>query len=98
MVLTGNLDGDPVRVGLSWQYDPAAPGCAIVWSVVPDSPAERAGLLAGDLLIKINGRAIPPVATLNQWLRDLPGPLLLDIERQGVLQRLEVPVSPPESA
>lgn len=98
VALSGNLDGDAVRVGLSWQYDPAAPGCAIVWSVVPDSPAARAGLLAGDLLVKFNGKPIPTVSTLNQWLRESASPLQLDIERQGVLQRLEVPVLPPEGA
>ncbi|HTN02577.1 M20/M25/M40 family metallo-hydrolase [Planctellipticum variicoloris] len=96
--LSGNLDGDAVRVGLSWQYDPAVPGCAIVWGVVPDSPAARAGLLAGDLLVRFNGRPVPPVSTLNQWLRESASPLQLDIERQGVLQRLEVPVPPPDGA
>lgn len=96
--LSGNLDGEAVRVGLTWQYDPAVPECAIVWSVVPDSPAARAGVLAGDLLVKFNGKPVPPVSTLNQWLRESASPLQLEIERQGILQRLEVPVPPPDGA
>ena len=90
--LSGMLDGDPVRVGLAWHIDSAVPGCAIIWEVVPDSPASRAGVQVGDLLVRFNDERIADVDALNTMLKHAPGPLRLEVERSGQLQRLEVPV------
>lgn len=43
-----HLDGEPMRLGISWRSDDAEPGTVVLTSVVPESPAARAGLKAGD--------------------------------------------------
>jgi Periplasmic protease len=74
--------------------------------VAPDSPAERAGLRAGDLIVAVNGQDLQPgtlqaaaayagfaahTAALEAAL-DLRGPVLLTIRRDG--QRQDVSLSP----
>ncbi|MNC40899.1 Regulator of sigma-E protease RseP [compost metagenome] len=66
----------------------------------PNSAANKAGLQAGDRIVKVNG------ATLKQWtefvsqVRDNPGhPLELEIERQGALLSLTlIPDTKPGNA
>ena len=52
--------------GFSWERD--ATGRSIVKAVEPGSPAERAGLLAGDELRDVNGEVVPRRA--ESWLRN----------------------------
>jgi S1-C subfamily serine protease len=65
-----------------------------VMSVEPDSPAARAGLLDGDLLVAFDGAPIPSVDELHRKLRDhTPGaPAALDVVRRG--GRISVPITP----
>lgn len=85
---TLTLNGEPNRFGMSWKHDPAQPGTATIWSVIAFSPADRAGLKAGDVLMRFQGRPIADEATLRGWLAEQPGPLQLEIDRQG--RRLEI--------
>jgi len=63
-----------------------------VVEVVPDSPAERAGLRAEDLIVSVNGSAVDGVDDL---LREMTGDLIgervrLDVIRQGGQRVVEV--------
>ncbi len=52
--------------------------------VKPGSPAEEAGILPGDLVIRINGEAIERFETMQQFARENPGvPLEVVVERDG---------------
>ena len=46
--LNVQLSGDPVRVGITWVLDDAEPHSVIVIGVVPDSPADLAGIKVND--------------------------------------------------
>jgi hypothetical protein len=46
------LDGDPVRLGISWRTDPAEPHAVIVTLVVPGSPAAKTGVETGDRIYR----------------------------------------------
>jgi C-terminal processing protease CtpA/Prc len=49
-------DEDPYVIGISLRW---RPGCAhVVWGVMKESPAAEAGILPGDRLIKVDGRAL----------------------------------------
>ena len=54
-LLAVQLQGKPLRLGVTWQVDEAEPGAVILTRVVAGSPADRAGLRAGDRIYQING-------------------------------------------
>lgn len=67
-------------------------GPQVVTRVVADSPASRAGLLPGDILVGVQGR-LETWAKIRRVLNESAGATLpLLVERQG--QRIEVPVVP----
>lgn len=55
-----------------------------IQEVVPDSPAEKAGLLPGDIVTAVNGDRLEKGSTeLREWIRSSPGePLELTILRE----------------
>jgi S1-C subfamily serine protease len=73
-------------------------GVGIV-GVAPDSPAERAGLRRGDVLLEINGQPVPSVDTIHKILsRDLIGrevDILFLRHREPTRARLVPGASPP---
>jgi hypothetical protein len=89
---TLTLNGQASRFGMTWKHDPAQPATATVWSVIAFSPADRAGLKAGDVLMRFHGRPITDEATLRGWLAEQPGPLQLEIERQGRRLKIVAPL------
>jgi S1-C subfamily serine protease len=58
---------------------------AVVTQVVPDSPADAAGLQAGDVIVKIDGKAIASADELAniEGLLPISKPLALDYIRAG---------------
>jgi len=84
------LDGEPMRLGIRWRVDDAEPGTVILTSVVPGSPAERAGLEVGDHVYRIAGRDFADDAEFAELARSLPGPIELLIERNGRLRTVVV--------
>jgi carboxyl-terminal processing protease len=50
--------GKPEREGVGLQVVPIAGGELVVLQVVADSPAARAGLRPGDLLVRVGGRRL----------------------------------------
>ncbi|MDR3356074.1 MAG: RIP metalloprotease RseP [Spirochaetaceae bacterium] len=78
------------RIGVYFWADP------LIESVEPGSPAESAGLEAGDRIVAVNGEPFPYTVALHRFLDGgLPGPRNLDIEvRRGgepVALSLDVP-------
>ena len=62
-------------------------------SVLPDSPAQRAGLQAGDVVLAVGGQPVFTPEDLVEAIRTRPGqPLPITVERNG--QRLSVTVMP----
>jgi len=80
--------GHTVEIGFNQSrntdYDPLT-SCIPVYNVIPDSPAERAGLRAGDHIIAVNGRPLNSSAPYDEvWSRSSPGdPVQITVERPG---------------
>lgn len=80
-----------VELGFDNKYMPGD-HCQFLRSVVPGSPAERAGLKAGDRLIAINGEPLKREdALVRIWLQHKPGDGIdLTIQRPGVPLPIEL--------
>jgi regulator of sigma E protease len=77
-------------LGFDFWY-PTAP--AVVGSVLPDSPAARAGLKAGDRIVAVDGVAVADFPALVQRVEPNPGRKLdFTIERPGGEVRLPIEV------
>ena len=89
-----DFEGDALeRIGLRL-YRPALE--PVFGAIVPDSPAERAGLKPGDRVRQADGRSLATWDDLVRAVRERPAvPLRLAIERKG--ERISVEVVP-ESA
>jgi S1-C subfamily serine protease len=81
--------------GRSGAYEPAAPqpppfaAGAWVEEVIADSPAARAGIRAGDVIVAIDGVEIVDYADLDAAMAASGGrPLAIDVERGGTRLRL----------
>jgi sigma-B regulation protein RsbU (phosphoserine phosphatase) len=60
--------------------------CQHVQSIYPDSPAQRAGLRAGDCIVAVNGRDAGTTDVLNEaWWNAKPGdPVDVTVQRPGI--------------
>jgi serine protease Do len=68
----------------------------IISDVIPDGPAEQAGLKPKDIVLSVNGRPIDslPKFTISLYLHPREAPLNLLVQRGSELQRLSItPVS-----
>ncbi len=84
------LAGDRVRLGITYRTDPALPGCGVISTVMSFTPADRAGLEPGDVLLSLDDRELPPFA---EWGRRLPAdsaPITLSFERNGQPKRVTI--------
>jgi len=84
------LEGRPLRLGITWRTDDAEPGTVLLAHVVPDSPAAHAGLLPGDRILQVDGQDFADEADFAGRVQRLPEGGLLLIERQGRLHRVHV--------
>ena len=66
-----------------WTTGRAGGSTVAVSQIVPGSSAEAAGLLAGDVLLELNGETVPPF--LSGWVRQhAPGEVVkLRVHRDG---------------
>lgn len=71
------------------------PDGVIINTVQPDSPADRAGLKPGDVVVHFNGKAVPsPNKLINSIAFSQPGSTAqLDIVRDGNGMKLDVPIA-----
>lgn len=92
----------PGRLGLSYQelsgqlarYFKADDGALLVTDVEDDGPAGRAGVRAGDVIVKLDGKAVTDSAMLRRAFGDAPSgtDVTLTVQRNG--QPLDVKVTP----
>ena len=75
--------GTPIRLGAGWMDDAALPNCVVITHVVADSPADKAGIAAGDVVLEMNGSSIASSEEMRQRVISDPSPLRLRVERQG---------------
>ena len=85
------LSGTPVRLGVSWRVDEAEPGCVIVNRLTPGSPADMAGLRAGDRIHRISGHDFTTGDEFRELAGSLPDPLVLEVETGGQVRALSIP-------
>ncbi len=87
-----DLDGPPLRYGISWREDKNEPGTVLLTEVVPQSAACLAGLQVGDRIYRVADAVFPDGEELARRLASLPGPVPVQIERQGRLRTLTIDV------
>lgn len=67
------------------------PATVLVAAVSPDSPAERAGLRAGDLIVSVDGKPVGSFASFSERVRGSRGePLDIAYARAGVRHEIRV--------
>ncbi len=73
---------------------PEASGIEIT-EIVPDSPAEKAGLKVGDAILKYNSQKVEGIAQFARLVRETQAgrDVKLDISREGVLEQVTVRVA-----
>ena len=89
------LDGNPVRVGITWREINGEPGTVLVTQVVFGSPANLAGLTTRDRIYQVNGADFKGEMELQKMLQTFPGPLRLLLERDGRFRTAILEVPPP---
>jgi serine protease Do len=95
-------EGRPGRLGLTYQeisgqlarYFKVDDGALLVTEVEADGPSARAGLRAGDVIVKFNGKAVTDGGDLRRTLGESPSgtDVTVTVQRDG--RPLEVKVSP----
>ncbi len=88
--LTAQLIGDPVHIGISWRGDDAEPRTVIVLRVVPDSPADRAGIKVDDRIYQIGGKDFASTDEFDHLLMTEPAPLELALESHGQIRHVRL--------
>ena len=89
VALEVRLEGEPMRLGMSWRRDPGEPQVVWVSRVVRGLAAEAAGLRVGDRIVAVNGS--PP--TRDRTLRGVAesgADADFDVEREGRLRTVRV--------
>jgi len=62
---------------------------ALVTEVLDDTPASRAGVRAGDVILSVDGRAVDDAADLRQELGKSEGATRIEVSRRGTRRTLE---------
>jgi len=88
--LSVELDGEPLRLGISWLADDAEPNTVVVTDVVAGTPAAIAGLEPGDRIYQVAERDFLGEDDFAKLVETLPGPLSLLVERDGRLQKVVI--------
>lgn len=96
--LSVELGGQPVRLGISWQSDPTLPNALVVTQVVKDSPADRAEMKVGDVLMSYAGQPITSDEDFRRRVLTDPEPLSFRIERDGRPREVSVRLFEAESS
>jgi len=89
------IQGITPAIARSLGLDPNNPTGALVTSVMPDSPAQKAGLKPGDVIVKAGDRDIETVHQLPRLVANAPigSKLELTVRRGREQQQLEVTIA-----
>lgn len=94
--MTAELAGPAVHIGISWRFDDAEPGAAIISRVVQGSPAAEAGLRVNDRIYEIAGEPFAGDAKFREVLSQSDHqPREFLTERQGRVRSVTVKPLPP---
>lgn len=88
--MQANFWGQAVRLGAGWIDDPAQPSCCVLTNVVSESPADRAGLCAGDIVMEMGGRPLGSSEEMRLRVLEEPGPFRFLVERQGRIREIVI--------
>lgn len=94
--LAVELDGTPLRLGISWRVDEGEPGSVLLSEVVAASPAYLAGLEVADRIYRVNGQDFADDRQFLSLVTEGYGPYQLLVERQGRLKNLTIQLPRPE--
>ena len=81
------------RMGLSVEEQESGSGLTIL-DVTPGSPAQKAGVRKGDVLMSIDGRSLSTVDDVRNALKGEPRDLDISVQRDGRRQTLKVKMKP----
>ena len=87
------IESQPLGTALQqggWVEDAALPNCVVMTHVIKESPADRAGMVAGDIIIEMGGKPIPSSEEMRLRVIEDPGPLIFKVERQGRIREVRV--------
>ncbi|NMC19343.1 MAG: M28 family peptidase [Thermogutta sp.] len=84
------LEGEPLRLGMQWQPDDAEPRGVLVTHVLVGSPAEQAGVRAGDYIFAVNGEPLSEPHRFDEVIARTESPFTLLVDRQGRLKTVTV--------
>ncbi len=79
---------DAYRLGFERAANREGDPTTRVERVLPDTPAERAGLLKGDVIVRVNGVRVNGDTITEEIGNSRGGPISLAVRRDGELQRL----------
>ena len=82
----------PPRLGARMHVDPATPGAIEITGIEPRSAAERAGLLAGDRLVRFGGLEVVDLPSLRKQIWSSPKPVEVEVLRAGAAEPVRVAV------
>ena len=90
----GDIRLAAVTPALAHDLDLPEPKGALVWSLYRTSPAYRAGLRPGDVVVSVNGKPIDEPAQLQRAVLEAPvgSMLTLGLRRNGELREIRVEV------
>jgi uncharacterized iron-regulated protein len=92
--ITGKADRlPPGRLGVQVRPRPTAEGLEVI-SIHPESPADRAGIVAGDIILMADGEPLRDIATLHWVIAGSAGNLQLRIKRKNKVMDLPVSLLP----
>jgi S1-C subfamily serine protease len=87
--------GEPVRIGITWRADEGEPDSVIITQVIFGSAAQTAGIKVRDRLYSVGGQSFKTEQELVKLLTGAPGPLEMQIERDGQIRALTLDLIPP---
>jgi len=85
----------PVTPELAAQFKMERPIGALVGEVSPGSPADKAGIKPGDVIVEFNGKEISQVSTLPNLVADTPVGSKAEVAlfRKGALKKLPIVIA-----
>ncbi len=89
------LAGDPVRIGIAWAEDEGDPGNLVLTQVVPNSPADKAGLRLRDRIEAVDGHLLKSAAEFHQIVKEARDKLQLTVEHDGQERTVELKILTP---